>query len=250
MMTGEFAALLVTLTLPPMVPDRGEENVTSSVACCPGARIKPEDNPLAANFPPATLIWAMVTLAFPAFIRSTLSVFAVPAETFPKFKLGVLASRSVRALTPVPLTITVLGALEALLITETVPVMAPTVLGENTMFSVDCWPGAMVMGSAVPGIVNPFASVLACVTLIFEAVVLETVTDSETVPPTATVPNVTAVGDTEMDAPEAGFSGFEVFVALVTPTQPDIEMMPHSKGSNKARLVNAAKAKATMRNHM
>ena len=103
----------------------------------------------------------MVTLKFPALVSSTLSVFSFPVGTDPKFNLEAAGLSSARALTPVPLMARVLGVLEALLNTETVPVNWPTALGENSMFSLDCCPGARVMGRVVPGIVNPFATVLA-----------------------------------------------------------------------------------------
>jgi hypothetical protein len=45
--TGEFVALLATVTLPGKLPGARGENVASSVADCPGARIKPAETPVA-----------------------------------------------------------------------------------------------------------------------------------------------------------------------------------------------------------
>jgi len=44
--TGEFVALLVTVTVPGKLPDATGENVASSVADCPGDKIKPAETPL------------------------------------------------------------------------------------------------------------------------------------------------------------------------------------------------------------
>ena len=43
---GEFVALLVTVTVPGKLPEATGENVASSVADCPGDRIKPAETPL------------------------------------------------------------------------------------------------------------------------------------------------------------------------------------------------------------
>jgi hypothetical protein len=45
--SGEFVALLITVTLPGKLPAARGENVASNVADCPGARIKPAETPLA-----------------------------------------------------------------------------------------------------------------------------------------------------------------------------------------------------------
>jgi hypothetical protein len=71
----------------------------------------------------------------------------------------------------------VLGVLEASLITETLPVTAPVVLGLNTIVISDCFPAARVMGSEAPVMVNPLAVVLACVTVRADPPGLDTVTD-------------------------------------------------------------------------
>jgi hypothetical protein len=46
MVAGEFVALLVTVTVPGKLPEATGENVASSVADCPGDRIKPAETPL------------------------------------------------------------------------------------------------------------------------------------------------------------------------------------------------------------
>jgi hypothetical protein len=43
---GELVALLATVTVPGKLPEATGENVASSVADCPGDRIKPAETPL------------------------------------------------------------------------------------------------------------------------------------------------------------------------------------------------------------
>ena len=92
-------------------------------------------------------------------------------------QVAALELSSAAAATPVPLTETVLGVLEASLMTETLPLTAPAALGANTIVNVDCLPGATVMGSLTPVMENPLAVVLACVTLSAAPPGLDTVTD-------------------------------------------------------------------------
>jgi hypothetical protein len=47
--TGDEAALLVTVTLPVTLPVADGAKVTLSVAVCPGVKICPEETPLAVN---------------------------------------------------------------------------------------------------------------------------------------------------------------------------------------------------------
>jgi hypothetical protein len=177
MTSGELVALLVTVMLPAKLPAADGEKVTSSAACCPGVRIKPAEIPLAANFAPAMLTPEMVTLEFPALVSVTLNMLLAPAVIFPKLKLVALALSRAAAATPVPLMETVLGVLEALLMTDTSPATAPVVFGVNTIVNVDCFPAPIFMGRAAPEVVNPLAAVLACVTMRADPPELEIVTD-------------------------------------------------------------------------
>jgi hypothetical protein len=143
----------------------------------------------------------------------------------------------------------VFGALEALLITDTFPLITPRLLGENTTVNVDRCPAPIVSGRAAPEIVNPFATVLACVMLTFDPLELEMVTDCETVPPTATEPKLTVVGETERDNPVGPFPGFDEFLALVRPIQPVAERIQQSNKSRNgecARLVDSRNARIAM----
>ena len=226
--------MLATVTLPDNAPTADGEKVTFSTACCPGERIRPLETPLAENFAPETLTPEMVTLELPALVSVTLWAPLAPAVMFPKFKVAALELRSAAAATPVPLTETVLGVLEALLMTDTLPLTAPVAFGANTIVKVDCLPAATVMGSVAPVIENPLAVVLACVTVRAEPPGLDTVTDCETVPPTATDPKFTDAGATEIAAAEGADVELAGFDAPVSPIHPEIERVAQSKKSSAA----------------
>jgi hypothetical protein len=116
-------------------------------------------------------------LELPAFVRVTLKVLLLPSATFPKLKLEALLVRSAVAAMPVPLRETIVGVVETLLITETLPDNAAAVLGEKNTSNVDCLPGSIVRGSVIPLIVTPAALVLACVIVRFDPPSFEMVTD-------------------------------------------------------------------------
>jgi hypothetical protein len=202
---GEFVALLAIVTLPVMLPAAVGENVTFKIAVCPGVRIRPAEMPLAVKPGPVRLTLEMVTLELPVLESVTPMVVVAPVVTFPKLRLAGLALRRVAAATAVPLTVTLVGELDAVLMTETVPDAAPTVLGEKTILRFDCWPAAIVIGNEPPVTVNPVAEIVACVTIRLDPPPLDTVIDWEAVPLTATGPNVIADGNTEIAAAAGGF---------------------------------------------
>jgi len=174
---GEFVALLAIVTPPIRFPEAVGENVTSSVALCPGMRTRPAETPPVDKVGLVRLTLEMVTLELPVFESATPRVLLAPAVTFPKLRVVGLALRRLVAATAVPLTVTLAGELDALLTTDTVPDTAPTVLGEKTILRFDCWPAAIVMGNEPPATANPLAAVLACVTIRSDPPPLDTVTD-------------------------------------------------------------------------
>jgi hypothetical protein len=161
MVAGEFVALLATVTLPARLPGAAGENVTFNVANCPGVRIKPAETPLTLKLGPARLTLEIVTFELPVFESVTLMVLFAPVDTDPKLRLAELAFSRVAAATAVPLSATLDGEPDALLITETVPEAAPTVLGEKTILRFAWCPAAIVIGNEAPPIVNPLAAMLA-----------------------------------------------------------------------------------------
>jgi hypothetical protein len=118
-----------------------------------------------------------VTLEFPAFVNVTLSTLFFPIVMLPKFKLETLVVRSAVAAIPVPLTLTVLGELDASLTMETSPDTAPAVFGEKTTFNVACFPEAIVRGKETPVTEIPVPATLALVIVAFDPPLFDMVTD-------------------------------------------------------------------------
>ena len=168
MVSGELVALLATVTLPEKFPAASGVNVASSNEDCPGARIKPADTPLVEKCAPEIVTFDTVTSEFPAFVRVTLKTSLFPTATSPKFKPEELAVRSAVCAIPIPLTETVLGALEMSLAMETIPDNAPAAFGEYATSNVTSFPGAMTMGRPIPLIVIPAAVALAFVMVRFD----------------------------------------------------------------------------------
>jgi len=174
---GEFVALLSTITLPDELPVDTGENMASSVADCPGARIKPVETPLSEKCAPEMLTFDIVTLEFPAFVSVRLRALLFPTATFPKLRLEALVVRRAVAAIPVPLTETVLGEPEMSVITETLPDTAPGALGEKMTLNVPCFPAEIVNGRVMPVILTPAAAVLICVTVRSDPPLFDMVTD-------------------------------------------------------------------------
>ncbi len=164
-------------------------------------RIRPAETPLTVKLGPERLTLDIVTFELPAFDSVTLTVPLAPADTFPKLRLEALELSRAADATAEPLTATLTGEPEALLITESIPESEPTVFGEKTMFRFAWWPAAIVMGNEAPVTANPAVAMLAWVTMRSEPPPLDTVMDCEAVPFTATDPNVIDDGNTEMVAP-------------------------------------------------
>jgi hypothetical protein len=70
--SGEFVALLATVTLPVALPAAEGVNVAVKVAVCPAARISPEETPPAVKPAPETVTLETVMLALPALVSVTL----------------------------------------------------------------------------------------------------------------------------------------------------------------------------------
>lgn len=226
---GEFVALLRTATDPGKLPALGGENFASRVVDWPGVRVKPAETPLVEYVAPETATLDTVTLEFPAFVNVTLCAPLPPIATFPKFRLEVLRVRIDVAAVPVPLSETVLGDVEALVITEILPAKAPGVFGEKATLNVDCLPAATTRGSVIPVMFTPAAGVLACVTVTSDAPPLAIVTDCDALLPTGTFPNFNELGSTDSAAaPEV--SGLAPDLdAPVRPMQPETVTTRKSK---------------------
>src|ERR1700730_1215736 len=87
---GEFAALLVTTTLPVTLPAAAGANVTFAVAVCPGFSATPAERPLAVKPPPETVIFEIVTVELPVFVSVVLWLLLLFTLTLAKVKAEVL----------------------------------------------------------------------------------------------------------------------------------------------------------------
>lgn len=90
MLTGEFVALLDTVTLPVAPPAPAGAKVTFKVAVCPGVRVCPEDTPLALNPGPDKLTLPMETLEFPELLIVAERILLLETFTLLKPKLVML----------------------------------------------------------------------------------------------------------------------------------------------------------------
>ena len=69
--SGEFVALLDTVTVPAELPADAGVNVALNVAVCPGVKIVPVGTPLAVKPAPEMLTLETVTLELPALVNVT-----------------------------------------------------------------------------------------------------------------------------------------------------------------------------------
>ena len=89
----------------------------------------------------------MSTVAAPVLVNVTVCASVFPTVTLPKASLvGLSDNCPVAAAVPTPVSEMFALALDALLITESVALKVPTVLGENAMLIVALCPGATVAG--------------------------------------------------------------------------------------------------------
>ena len=90
---GEFAALLVMVTLSVTLPIAAGAKVTVKVAVCPGPRMSPLDRPLILKPAPEPekVTLEVVILALPELVNVTLWLLVVPILTLPKLKVDALA---------------------------------------------------------------------------------------------------------------------------------------------------------------
>jgi len=90
---GEFAAVLVMVTLPVRLVAVAGSNVTVKEVEAPAARVSGSVGAEAVNPVPVSEIWEMDMLALPELVRVTVCVVLVPVATFPKLsEAGVAES--------------------------------------------------------------------------------------------------------------------------------------------------------------
>ena len=128
---GEPVALLVTVTVPELLPAADGPKVTLNVKVWFGVSVTGVLAPVSVNPLPLSLICVICTLALPVLVTVTGNCEEVPVFTFPKARLEVLNESVSVAATPVPFNATVAGEFGALLLMLMLPVAEPAGLSRG-----------------------------------------------------------------------------------------------------------------------
>jgi len=153
--SGEFVALLTTVTLPARPPAEAGANVALKEVDWPAARFSGSVIPLVLNPVPLALTCEMETLEFPVLEIVTLCVALVPVVRLPKLRaVGEAESWRMVAL-PVPLSGTTSGEFGVLLINVMLPENVAAEAGAKPMVNADEPPAGTESGRTSPEEVNP-----------------------------------------------------------------------------------------------
>jgi hypothetical protein len=183
----EFDAFDVIVTLPLEAPGAEGWNDALKLALCPAASVMGALSPLMLNPDPATAACEIVMLDPPVLVRVSDRVCLVPTGTVPKLRLAGFGPRT-PATTPVPINPIFNTGFEASDAMETVPLATPVVVGANEIVKVVLCDGVRVRGAASPLIWNPLPPIAACATFTLVAPLLVKVTVWDCWPPTFTLP--------------------------------------------------------------
>jgi hypothetical protein len=196
---GELVALLEIFTFAPVTaPALVGENVTVSVAVCPGVSIMPFETPLALNPAPVTVTPDTVMVEFPVFVRIDESWLELFTFTVPKLKLVGFADSTFVAAIAVPVKLIVNG--EGVPFVDSVidPLTGVVEVGVKTALNDTLPPAAIVVD-----VVRPVIDIPVPVTEMFENVsvavpLLVSVMGCELLLPTTTFVKVALVGEAEI----------------------------------------------------
>jgi hypothetical protein len=189
--TGEFAALLATVTVPLAPPVCAGSNFTLIAAVPSGFRFTFVP-PLALNPVPWTVTDEMVRSAVPWSVSTIGSDAAAPTVALPKFKVVELGESSDEGAMPVPVSVMFIFGLEASLTTDRVPCALPVAVGAKAMEIVVVWFGVSV--TAAPLFTLKFAPAMEIEEIVtFEDPASVNTTDSVTGEPTETLPKLTVL---------------------------------------------------------
>lgn len=200
----ELRALLAIVTLAPVVlPTLLGENVTISVADCPGIRIVPPETPLALKPAPLTLTLDIFMLEFPVFVNVELNVLLLPSATVLKFKLLGLNPSEVCAAEPVPVTPITSGEGTPFVTSVIEPLVADAELGANAALNVMLEFGAIVVDVDSPVKLTPVPLAASCEKVSVALPPFLSVIGCVLVLPTTTFPKLTldALADTNACEP-------------------------------------------------
>jgi hypothetical protein len=145
---GELEASLTKLIVPDAVPVFWGVNVTANCRLCPALMDTGKEIPLTTNSESVLDTEETVTVA-PLAVRFAFKAPLLPTTTFPKFRLAG-ETLSCPWAVPVPDNAIVVGELLASETRVSVPLEAPTPLGENVTVKVMLWFVERLVGSERP----------------------------------------------------------------------------------------------------
>jgi hypothetical protein len=159
----------------------------------PAARVRGNARPLRLKPVPLAVAAVTVTAAEPVLVSVTLCVELPPTITFPKLMLAgeALSCR----LEPDPLKAMVVGESVAVLVTATLPLALPALVGANVAFSATLFPGKTVTGKLRPLALKPVPDAVTALMVTLAEPVFVSVTLWVLALPTFTGPKLTLVGD-------------------------------------------------------
>jgi hypothetical protein len=153
--SGEFVALLTTVTLPVRLPAEAGANATLKEVDCPAARLSGSAIPVVVKPAPLALICEMETLEFPVLEIVTFCVAVVPVVRLPKLnEAGDAESWRVVEM-PVPLNETTSGEFAVLLISVMLPETVPAEAGAKPTLNEEEPPAGTESGKTSPEEVKP-----------------------------------------------------------------------------------------------
>ena len=148
-----FDALEVTATLPLLVPLVRGLKETLNVALCPAVSVTGAEIPLTLNPVPLTATCDIEMLVLPVLVTVSDRVLVCAICTLPKLRL-VGFDPSAPAATPVPDRAIFKFGFDAVEVMATLPLAAPTAVGENDTLKVALCPAVSVTGAEIPLRVN------------------------------------------------------------------------------------------------
>lgn len=114
---------------------------------------------------PASETCVTLNEVFPELLTVTACCVAPPTWTLPNGMLLGLTTICACVARPVPVNVTIVGVVEALLVIAIVPVTGPTVVGANWILSVPDFPAGILIGREnAPVILKAFDEITICVT--------------------------------------------------------------------------------------
>jgi hypothetical protein len=192
---GEFGALLTIETPPLTLPADCGAYCTLKFPLWPGVNVNGTASPLKVKPAPVTVACETVKLDVPLFLICTVCEFVFPVTTEPK--LADVGVRLNPGCTWVPVTAAT-AFTPSLLVTVTLPAVAPAVVGANFTPNVKLCEGASVTGAPSPLTEIPAPLAATCVTVTLEFPVFETCTFCVLLLPALTLPKFKLEGERDM----------------------------------------------------